>query len=265
MQGTDEAATLEQRVAEFKRNGYTVFRGFNAAWIERWRTVFLAHYRRQLGQDQHGSGVGQPRAVFARSAAGVPRPVPAGPGGAAHARLSGAVDGSGGRLRQPADRHHAAGQRERSAPGERLAPRHVGAAGVDRRLPAAQRRERAHLPAGRARVRPPAGDPRLPPRRPRGRRGRSGQRPGGPAGAGAGGRRRGGDPLGAAAHHLRQLQRGPAHLRQLLLRPCLAAQARWLRHGAHAAGDPRRAPARRPARGAPVRAGWGGSGAARLL
>ncbi|MDE0218854.1 MAG: SMP-30/gluconolactonase/LRE family protein, partial [Spirochaetaceae bacterium] len=55
---------LAQRVREFERNGYTVFRGFNADWIERWRPVFMDHYRRQLGQGQHGRGVGQPRAVL---------------------------------------------------------------------------------------------------------------------------------------------------------------------------------------------------------
>ena len=64
MQDTVERATLAQRVAEFRRDGYTVFRGFNAAWIERWRPVFMDHYRRQLGQDQRGSGVGQARAVL---------------------------------------------------------------------------------------------------------------------------------------------------------------------------------------------------------
>ena len=55
---------MGQRVAEFKRNGYTVFRGFNAAWIERWRQVFMDHYRRQVGEQQHSAGVGQPRAVL---------------------------------------------------------------------------------------------------------------------------------------------------------------------------------------------------------
>ena len=65
MQGTPgEAMAPSKQVAEFKRNGHVVLRGFNAAWIERWRPVFLDHYRRQLGQDQHGSGVGQPRAVL---------------------------------------------------------------------------------------------------------------------------------------------------------------------------------------------------------
>jgi sugar lactone lactonase YvrE len=64
MQDTVETTTLAQRVAEFEHSGYTVFRGFNAAWIEHWRPVFMEHYRRQLGQDQHGRGVGQPRAVL---------------------------------------------------------------------------------------------------------------------------------------------------------------------------------------------------------
>lgn len=64
MQGTVSAMALAQRLGEFERNGYTVFRGFNADWIERWRPVFMDHYRRQLGQDQHGRGVGQPRAVL---------------------------------------------------------------------------------------------------------------------------------------------------------------------------------------------------------
>ena len=64
MQGTVEATAMGQRVAEFKRNGYTIFRGFNAAWIERWRQVFMDHYRRQVGEQQHSAGVGQPRAVL---------------------------------------------------------------------------------------------------------------------------------------------------------------------------------------------------------
>ena len=64
MQGTVGALALAQRITEFERNGYTIFRGFNADWIERWRPVFMDHYRRQLGQDQHGRGVGQPRAVL---------------------------------------------------------------------------------------------------------------------------------------------------------------------------------------------------------
>ena len=55
---------MGQRVAEFKRSGYTIFRGFNAAWIERWRQVFMDHYRRQVGEQQHSAGVGQPRAVL---------------------------------------------------------------------------------------------------------------------------------------------------------------------------------------------------------
>ena len=64
MQGTLETTAMGQRVAEFKRNGYTVFRGFNAAWVERWRQVFMDHYRRQVGEQQHSAGVGQPRAVL---------------------------------------------------------------------------------------------------------------------------------------------------------------------------------------------------------
>ncbi len=64
MQGTVETTAMGQRVAEFKRNGYTVFRGFNAAWIERWRQAFMDHYRRQVGEQQHSAGVGQPRAVL---------------------------------------------------------------------------------------------------------------------------------------------------------------------------------------------------------
>ena len=64
MQDTVETTAMGQRVAEFKRNGYTVFRGFNAAWVERWRQVFMDHYRRQVGEQQHSAGVGQPRAVL---------------------------------------------------------------------------------------------------------------------------------------------------------------------------------------------------------
>ena len=64
MQGTVSAMALAQRIGEFERNGYTVFQGFNADWIERWRPVFMDHYQRHLGQDQHGRGVGQPRAVL---------------------------------------------------------------------------------------------------------------------------------------------------------------------------------------------------------
>ena len=64
MHSAVSAMALAQRVGEFERNGYTVFRGFNADWIERWRPVFMDHYRRHLGQDQHGRGVGQPRAVL---------------------------------------------------------------------------------------------------------------------------------------------------------------------------------------------------------
>ena len=64
MQGTVETTAMGQRVAEFKRNGYSIFRGFNAAWVERWRQVFMDHYRRQVGEQQHSAGVGQPRAVL---------------------------------------------------------------------------------------------------------------------------------------------------------------------------------------------------------
>ena len=64
MQDTVETTAMGQRVAEFKRNGYTVFRRFNAAWVERWRQVFMDHYRRQVGEQQHSAGVGQPRAVL---------------------------------------------------------------------------------------------------------------------------------------------------------------------------------------------------------
>ncbi len=64
MHSTVSAMALAQRLGEFERDGYTVFRGFNADWIERWRPVFMDHYRRHLGQDQHGRGVGQPRAVL---------------------------------------------------------------------------------------------------------------------------------------------------------------------------------------------------------
>ena len=55
---------LAARVAEFKQRGYTIFRGFNAAWVERWRQVFEERYRRELGEDQRSVGVGQPRAVL---------------------------------------------------------------------------------------------------------------------------------------------------------------------------------------------------------
>ena len=64
MQDTVETTAMGQRVAEFKRNGYSIFRGFNAAWVERWRQVFMDHYRRQVGEQQHSAGVGQPRAVL---------------------------------------------------------------------------------------------------------------------------------------------------------------------------------------------------------
>ena len=61
MSGNGELAT---RVAEFERRGYTVFRGFNAAWVEPWRQLFEERYRRELGEDQRSAGVGQPRAVL---------------------------------------------------------------------------------------------------------------------------------------------------------------------------------------------------------
>ena len=55
---------LAPRVAEFERHGYTIFRGFNAAWVEPWRELFEERYRRELGEQQHTAGVGQPRAVL---------------------------------------------------------------------------------------------------------------------------------------------------------------------------------------------------------
>ena len=55
---------LAARVAQFRQRGYTIFRGFNAAWVEQWRQVFAACYRRELGEDQGSGGVGQPRAVL---------------------------------------------------------------------------------------------------------------------------------------------------------------------------------------------------------
>jgi ectoine hydroxylase-related dioxygenase (phytanoyl-CoA dioxygenase family) len=53
-------------VAEFKEQGYTILRGFNAAWIERWRPVFHERYERELSDAQRGAGVGvgQPRMVL---------------------------------------------------------------------------------------------------------------------------------------------------------------------------------------------------------
>ena len=181
-QDTVKPTTVAQREEEFKRNGYTVFRGFNAAWIERWRPVFMDHYRRQLGQDQRGSGVGQARAVLRGLLQEYPDLFL--PSLVAPEMLDflGGADGSHRGFRQPADRHHAAGRQARGARRARLAPRYVGADGVDGRLPAAERRERTHLPAGRSGVRPVARDPRLAPRQPRGRRGRCGARPGRPAG-----------------------------------------------------------------------------------
>lgn len=55
---------LADRVAEFEQRGYTILRGFNAAWLEQWRQVFEERYRRESGEDQRGGGVGQPRAVL---------------------------------------------------------------------------------------------------------------------------------------------------------------------------------------------------------
>lgn len=56
--------TLAARVAEFEQRGYTILRGFNAAWLEQWRQVFEERYRREWGEDQRGGGAGQPRAVL---------------------------------------------------------------------------------------------------------------------------------------------------------------------------------------------------------
>ena len=61
MNGNGELAA---RGAEFERRGYTIFRGFNAAWVEPWRQVFEERYRRELGEEQRSAGVGQPRAVL---------------------------------------------------------------------------------------------------------------------------------------------------------------------------------------------------------
>ena len=61
MNGNGELAA---RGAEFERRGYTIFRGFNAAWVEPWRELFEERYRRELGEDQRSAGVGQPRAVL---------------------------------------------------------------------------------------------------------------------------------------------------------------------------------------------------------
>ena len=61
MNGNGELAA---RVAEFERRGYTVFRGFNAVWVEPWRELFQERYRRELGEQQRSAGVGQPRAVL---------------------------------------------------------------------------------------------------------------------------------------------------------------------------------------------------------
>ena len=55
---------LAARAAEFERHGYTIFRGFNAAWVQAWRELFEERYRRELGEEQRSAGVGQPRAVL---------------------------------------------------------------------------------------------------------------------------------------------------------------------------------------------------------
>ena len=55
---------LAARVAEFERHGYTIFRGFNAAWVGPWRELFEERYRRELGEQQRSAGVGQSRAVL---------------------------------------------------------------------------------------------------------------------------------------------------------------------------------------------------------
>ena len=55
---------LAARRAEFERHGYTIFRGFNAAWVQPWRELFVERYRRELGEQQRSAGVGQPRAVL---------------------------------------------------------------------------------------------------------------------------------------------------------------------------------------------------------
>ena len=55
---------LAARAAEFERHGYTIFRGFNAAWVQPWRELFEERYRRELGEEQRSAGVGQPRAVL---------------------------------------------------------------------------------------------------------------------------------------------------------------------------------------------------------
>ena len=55
---------LAARAAEFERHGYTIFRGFNAAWVQPWRELFEERYRRELGEAQRSAGVGQPRAVL---------------------------------------------------------------------------------------------------------------------------------------------------------------------------------------------------------
>ena len=62
--GTLAAMALATRVAEFERHGYTILRGFNAAWVEPWRQLFEERYQRELGEDQRGVRVGQPRAVL---------------------------------------------------------------------------------------------------------------------------------------------------------------------------------------------------------
>ena len=61
MNGNGELAA---RVAEFEQRGYTILRGFNAAWVQPWRELFEERYRRELREQQHSAGVGQPRAVL---------------------------------------------------------------------------------------------------------------------------------------------------------------------------------------------------------
>ena len=55
---------LSTRTDEFKERGYTIFRGFNAGWIEQWRPLFIDRYNREIYEDQQSEGVGQPRAVL---------------------------------------------------------------------------------------------------------------------------------------------------------------------------------------------------------
>lgn len=62
--GLTADGTPAAHAAEFERRGYVILRGFNAAWVERWRPVFEERYRREAGEDQRGGRVGQPRAVL---------------------------------------------------------------------------------------------------------------------------------------------------------------------------------------------------------